>query len=358
MDQALLDQATAYATTSGTVVAGANAGMVVRHGRIVQSWGDIDRRFDLKSTTKSIGGIALGLAMDDGLVALGDIAQTRYSGIGAIPASNASTGYLATMTVGHLATHTAGFTKPGGYYVSAIDTVSPTMVYAPGSTWSYSDSGLNWLSELLTTVVNQDLSLLLRTDVWTPLGLLSGEGGPNPPGGSTSDVHWRDNQLRDNSTAPIHKRELASGIYANANAMARVGLLFLRKGVWANDQRILSEAFVDTVRTPSPTIASAVIPPALQADFPGATTNYGVLWWTNATGLLPNVPRDAYWAWGLGDSLIVVIPSLDIVAVRAGQQAAVNSSPGVRVWNDDNWNGDYAVLSGFIDPIVQAVTDD
>jgi CubicO group peptidase (beta-lactamase class C family) len=86
-----------------------------------------------------------------------------------------------------------------------------------------------------------------------------------------------------------------------------------------------------------------------------------MLWWTNADGQLPNVPRDAYWAWGLGDSLIVVIPSLDIVAVRAGNQAdpdvnGLDPTPGVRVWNDYDWNGDYAVLAPFLDPIVQSVT--
>ena len=30
-----------------------------------------------------------------------------------------------------------------------------------------------------------------------------------------------------------------------------------------------------------------------------------------------DVPDDAYWSWGLYDSLIVVIPSLDIVVARA-----------------------------------------
>jgi CubicO group peptidase (beta-lactamase class C family) len=148
-------------------------------------------------------------------------------------------------------------------------------------------------------------------------------------------------------------RELASGIYANSNAMARVGLLFLRKGLWG-DTRILSESFVTTVATPPAANANLANPQA--ANFPGATTNYGMLWWTNAAGLLPNVPRDTFWAWGLGDSLIVVIPSLDIVAVRAGPQAGVNSSPGTRVWNDDDWNGDYTVLAPFLDPIVRAAT--
>jgi hypothetical protein len=36
-----------------------------------------------------------------------------------------------------------------------------------------------------------------------------------------------------------------------------------------------------------------------------------VLWWTNKSGTMPNVPTDTYWAWGLGEELIVVIPSLD-----------------------------------------------
>lgn len=340
MSQTLLDQAATYALTGG------GAGMIVRRGRIVHSWGDIDVRYDMKSTTKSMGGIALGLAIDNGSIALTDLAQTRLSTIGANPSSNIATGWLDDITVLQLATHTSGFAKPGGYV---------SLVYQPGTTWFYSDAGLNWLSEVLTAVFNQDLAGVLSTQVWTALGLNSSVGGTgNAPAGSNSDVQWRDNQFRDNSTAPIHNRELASGIYANVNAMARVGLLFLRKGVWANDQRLLSEAFVNTVRTPSATIANATIPASIAADFPSATTNYGVLWWTNATGLLPNVPRDAFWAWGLGDSLIIVIPSLDIVVVRAGPQQTVATAG--RTWNDMDWNGDYAVLAPFIDPIVQSVT--
>jgi CubicO group peptidase (beta-lactamase class C family) len=167
-------------------------------------------------------------------------------------------------------------------------------------------------------------------------------------------VHWRDNEYRDQTNKVPYNRELASGMFVNANAMARVGLLFLRKGLWANDQRVLQESFVTTVS--APVAANASLPNPQGADFPNATVNYGVLWWTNANGQLPNVPHDAFWAWGLGDSLIVVIPSLDIVAVRAGAQAAPGSSPQGRVWNDDNWNGDYAVLAPFLDPIVQSVS--
>jgi CubicO group peptidase (beta-lactamase class C family) len=329
-----------------------NAGMIVRHGRIVRSWGDIDARYDMKSTTKSIGGIALGLAKDQALVALGTTAQTYLPTIGSIPASNAATGWLGEITIQQLATHTAGFVKEASYTLPTPNEANPTLIYQPGTTWSYSDGGLNWLAETLTAVFHDDLSNVLRTQVWTALGLNSTEGAAG--GGATSDIHWRDNQQRPQGSTIPHNRELASGIFANANAMARVGLLFLRKGVWANDQRILSEDFVNTVQTP-PT-ANAQLTNADPTNYPGATTNYGMLWWTNATGQLANVPTDAYWAWGLGDSVIVVIPSLDIVAVRAGVQASTASTG--RVWNDNDWNGDYSVLAPFLDPIVQSVTDD
>lgn len=339
MNDGPLAEAQVYAQT------GAGAGMIVRKGRLVRSWGNIDQRYDMKSTTKSIGGMALGLALDANSLALTDLAQSRLPNIGNPPANNPT--WLSQITVQQLATHTAGFDKPGGYV---------QQLNQPGTTWFYSDAGLNWLADLLTTTYNDDLASVLNTRVWATLGMISSVGGPGDAGGSVnSDVHWRDNRLRPEGTpAPtIRRRELAAGIFANPNAMARVGLLFLRKGVWG-DTRILSESFVRTVSTPPAANAALVNPD--EANFPGATTSYGMLWWTNASGRLPNVPRDAFWAWGLGDSLIVVIPSLDIVAVRAGPQAVVGSSPGVRVWNDDDWNGDYTVLAPFLDPIVRSVT--
>lgn len=340
MDEAALVEAENYALTGG------GSGMIVRRGRLVRSWGNIDQRYDVKSTTKSMGGIALGLALDNGSLALTDTAISRLDTIGNPPGNPTHPEWLSEITVLHLATHTAGFDKPGGY----VD-----QLYQPGTTWSYSDAGLNWLADVLTTVYNEDLASVLNTQVWTALGLNSSFGGPGDPGGtSNADVHWRDNRLRPEGDPPpaIRKRELASGIFANANAMARVGLLFLRKGVWG-DQPILSEQFVATVSTPPAETASATN--ADPTNFPGATSHYGVLWWTNAGGQLANVPTDAYWAWGLFDSLIVVIPSLDIVAVRVGPGVPDDATPGVRTWNDFNWNGDYEVLAPFLDPIARSV---
>ena len=46
-----------------------------------------------------------------------------------------------------------------------------------------------------------------------------------------------------------------------------------------------------------------------------------------AKGLLADVPRDLYWALGLGDSILAVCPSLDIVAVRLGTGSTRSQLP-------------------------------
>lgn len=325
MNAAKLTEAQTYAETGG------GAGVIVRGGRLVQKWGDIDARTDLKSASKSMGGIALGIAIDQNLLTLADRAQTKLPGIGADPTDTTPNdpARLAPITIQQLATHTAGFAKDGS---SKVD-----QLYDPGTKWTYSDGGLNWLADTLTNVFQQDLSVVMTNTVWTPLGI------------TTDDLQWRAVAAGARpAIGTIQQRELASGIIANPNAMARIGLLFLRKGMW-NGQRIVSEAFVQNVSTPRPETASAeLVDPT---GFPSANQGYGMLWWTNATKQLADVPADAYWAWGLGDSLIIVIPSLDMVIARTGSNPDDATLPHWR----SGWNGNYSVLRPFLAPIVQSV---
>ena len=278
-----------------------------------------------------MGGIALGLAVDQSLLALGDLAQLRLPHIGVDPADTTPNdpAKLALITIQQLATHTAGFLKDSN---SRVD-----QPHVPGTQWVYSDGGLNWLADSLTNVFRQDLSVLMTNSVWTPLGI------------TTDDLIWRPVVAGSRpAIGTIQLRELASGINANPNAMARIGLLFERRGMW-NGQRIISEAFVQVASTPRPETANAQL--GDPAGFPSANQGYGLLWWTNATRQLTDVPADAYWAWGLGDSLIVVIPSLDLVIARTGSDP---DDPTLPHWRD-RWNGNYSVLQPFLAPIVQAV---
>ncbi|HVF16892.1 MAG TPA: serine hydrolase, partial [Steroidobacteraceae bacterium] len=108
MDSARLIEAETVALKGG------GSGFVARYGKIAHKWGNIDARVDVKSATKSIGGIALALAIDDGKVKLGDKAQLHLPGIGVDPdlagTPNDATA-LSSITLLNLATHTAGFEK-------------------------------------------------------------------------------------------------------------------------------------------------------------------------------------------------------------------------------------------------------
>jgi CubicO group peptidase (beta-lactamase class C family) len=312
LDPTQLAKAREYALTGG------GSGYITRSGKLVMSWGDPRKRYDLKSTTKSIGVTALGLAILDGKLALSDKAIDRHPAFGMPPKENAKTGWLNRITLLHLATQTAGFEKPGGYQ---------KLVFEPGSKWNYSDGGPNWLAECVTLAYRQDVNTLMFERVFTPLGI------------APDDLVWRKNSYRPEKIEGMMRREFGSGVSANVDAMARIGLLYLRGGMW-NGQRILPEKFV---RQASQTVPQVVGLEEVDAPQHGnASDHYGLLWWNNNDGTLAEIPRDAFWSWGLYDSLIVVIPSLDVVVARAGQS-----------WKREA-DGHYAVLRPFLGPIAAA----
>ncbi|MBU1190487.1 MAG: serine hydrolase [Gammaproteobacteria bacterium] len=314
MRNELLEQARDYALTAG------GSGFITRGGKLVMSWGNTTQRYDLKSTTKSFGVAAVGLALQDGRLVWNDLAIEHLPSFGIPPTTNASTGWLPSITLQQLANHTAGFDKAGGFI---------SLLYQPGSTWSYSDGGANWLADVLTVAFGDDLNTVMFNRVFSKLGI------------KTTDLFWRKNAYRGDTINGIKRREFGSGISASADAMARLGYLYLRRGIW-DGERILPESFIDQVRQP---VASTIgLPASDPVKFPHASEHYGLLWWNNADGALANVPRDAYWSWGLKDSLIVVIPSLDVVITRAGDSG----------WRS-GWSSDYTVLAPFIEPIVRSV---
>jgi CubicO group peptidase (beta-lactamase class C family) len=96
---------------------------------------------------------------------------------------------------------------------------------------------------------------------------------------------------------------LSSQVYTNARDLARLGLLYLRGGVW-NDERLLSESWIKFVQTPAPSTATR-------------GNNYGGHFW-----LVPDnrtdVPKDAYSTNGNRGQFTVIVPSKNLVIVRRG----------------------------------------
>ncbi|MCA9147115.1 MAG: serine hydrolase [Planctomycetaceae bacterium] len=312
LDGHQLEKARDYALTGG------GSGYITRSGKLVMVWGDPKQRYDLKSTTKSFGATALGIAILDGKIRLTDKVTQHHPSFGTPPDINSKTGWIDEISILHLASQTAGFEKPGGY---------EKLIFEPGTKWAYSDGGPNWLAECVTLAYKQDVDRLMFDRVFTPLGI------------QRTDLVWRNNSYRDKNIDGIPRREFGSGISANVDAMARFGLLYLRNGTWSGKQ-ILPADFVKQAGTTVPTVVG--LPEVDPKNYGNASDHYGLLWWNNADGTLKDVPLDAYWTWGLYDSLIVVIPSLDIVVARAGQS-----------WKRE-WAGHYDVLQPFLEPIVAA----
>ncbi|PHN03456.1 serine hydrolase domain-containing protein [Flavilitoribacter nigricans] len=96
---------------------------------------------------------------------------------------------------------------------------------------------------------------------------------------------------------------LSSQVYTNARDLARFGLLYQQNGIW-NGERLLSEEWIEFVRTPAPATAE-------RGNF------YGGQWW-----LVPDdrtdVPADAYSTAGNRGQFVIVVPSHDLVIVRRG----------------------------------------
>jgi hypothetical protein len=72
-------------------------------------------------------------------------------------------------------------------------------------------------------------------------------------------------------------------------------------------------------------------------------------WWTNADGRYEGVPRDAVWGAGAGHQILLVIPSLKLIAVRNGSElpsAAENSEQRRQV-----------VYERLFKPLIESLTD-
>jgi CubicO group peptidase (beta-lactamase class C family) len=102
--------------------------------------------------------------------------------------------------------------------------------------------------------------------------------------------------------------------YGTARNWARLGLLYLRDGVW-NGQRLLPDGWTTFVSTPAPA---------------WRRKEYGGQFWVNGEGQW-NLPRDAYWMAGAGGQNTFVVPSHDLVVVRMGHQRG--SSVGSKLLN-------------------------
>ena len=324
---------------------GTKAFLVARHGKIVYEWYSREptkRHYTASLAKALVGGMSLLVALHDGRIHLDDPAW-KY-----IPTWKNDL-MKSKITIWHLATHSSGIENPTGEIGKPIidlpgwkgdyrrdwkqrfpiAIVQAPVLFAPGTQMVYSNTGMTALAYALSASLKgapqSDIYTLLKGRIMEPLGI------PN----SDWKISYR-GRVKMNG---FQLYEIGGGAAYTARAAARVGQLLIQKGNWKGQQLIdsvLIEKMISYDKAP------------MADDFkhhPRASLG----WWTNRDGVWPELPRDAFVGAGRGHQILLVIPSLDLVAVRFGKSLSKKSGYG---FSGDFW---IDLEKFFLNPLIDAV---
>jgi CubicO group peptidase (beta-lactamase class C family) len=165
--------------------------------------------------------------------------------------------------------------------------------HAPGTYWYYSSGTTNIIARVLRdTFADEDDQGYLRYPrerLFVPIGMSSAVFEPDAAGILVG----------------------SSYLYATTRDWARLGLLYLRDGVWQG-RRLLPEGWVKYTTTPEPHAPCARYGAQVWLKLDqGATSNSQDLG-------EPPLPEDAYYMEGHDGQTVTIVPSRDLVIVRLG----------------------------------------
>jgi len=261
---------------------GGQAGMLIRHGRILAEWGDtarVDMAFSItKSFISTVGGIAWqrGLLPDLDRAVAEDVDDALFAA-----------GANRAITWNHLLRQTSGWEgvlwdKPA--WAVNRERVAARLIRAadepPGSRFEYNDVRVNLLAHCLLQVLRRPLPEILRQAVMDPIG---------------ASRAWQWHGYR-NSWITIDGIRMQSvsggghwggGMWISTRDLALWAYLILREGQWRG-REVIARDWLAQAMTPGP-----------------VNPNYGFLNWNLNTGRakLPAAPESAVYTTGstIGD---------------------------------------------------------
>ena len=184
---------------------------------------------------------------------------------------------------------------------------STSILSSPGQRYAYSNPGIAMLNYAVTAAIRdteqKDIRTYLKERIYRPVGIDDDEYS-----------------LGYNKTYMIDSLPLVPGWGGGgftANAVARVGRLMLRRGNWQGKQLIDSSLVEKAVRF-DPANNREFEHDVLNSNNPFLETTLG--WYSNHTGIWKFLPRDAFAGAGAQNQLLLVVPSLDLIVVRFGDQ--------------------------------------
>ena len=255
-----------------------------------------DQKHDLRSATKSIRSILLGIAIDRGFIENVNDPISKYLK-SPIPKKNLDE-RKEKITIKHLLTMSSGLDcndwdkKSKGQEDKVYKTkdwlqytLNLPMVNEPGTVSNYCSMGAVLIAEIISQASGITIDKFAGQYLFNPLGI--------------NNVSWGHTSRK--KIIPSGKR-----LYMTSRDMAKIGQLILNKGKW-NEKQIVSKKWIKESTTPKTKITGI---------------DYGYLWWN-----IPFKVNEKIFisktALGNGGQYIFVFPELDMVAVFTG--SAYNS---------------------------------
>ena len=302
--------------------------LVIRNGWIVGEWGTTTTAFAIASCTKSVTSLAMQRLFD--MSAAGSFTTTigpddlafQY-----LPSSWGNHPIRQTISIRHLLTMSSGLepddnppSPSSGTSAYLQKLLNPPVRTTPGSEWSYASLPVDTLSLVVEQVSGSRLGDFFQQQIGSKIGVTT--------------LQW--GALGTHSYASAYAK-------ASARDLARIAYLLLRRGSW-NGQSIVSAARIDEMVRWDSILAGASYGPQVQFPTdPESHLRYGHLVWTNRTEspfVGTGVPADAYYFAGFRTKFVLVVPSLDLIAVR------IQDGPGA--WSD-------ALFAEAVTKLVEAV---
>ena len=247
-----------------------------------------DVKHDLRSVSKSVTSLLVGIALDRKLIASLDAPVYRFfpefDDLRSEARDRITLRHLLTMSSGLEWDENIPYTDPANSEIRMIFAPDPfrfaweqKLVTPPGESYNYNGGSTELLGRIVQKVSGQSLEQFAKANLFEPLGITDFEWSVNPSGFAAA----------------------ASGVRLRPRDMARLGQLLLQRGKW-DGRQIVSETWIGD--------ATATQIAGSQLYF------YGYQWWLGRS--LVN-QKELTWTAGvgLGGQRVFVVPSLDLVVV-------------------------------------------
>jgi CubicO group peptidase (beta-lactamase class C family) len=266
--------------------------MVLRHGRVVaEGWWaphTPERTRLVYSLSKSFTSTALAFALEEGLVDLDDTVVSHFPELDGDITDPGS----RSITVRHVASMASGHDREMVDEALALDPHEPVRGFLmvppdapPGTLFAYSQPCTYALASIIQRAAGMPLSAYLRPRLLDPLGI--------------GEVGW--------ATWPPGREQGFSGLFARTEDIAKLGLLYLRRGRWGQTQ-LISEAYVEQATS------RQVDNPDMEN--PDWRQGYGFQFW---------MARHGYRGDGAFGQFCIVLPEHDVVVATTGGTEAMQA---------------------------------